>query len=334
MRNHKPLSKRTFHLSSHSSALLILLLTITACFVSIALTTANTAKAAGIVSSLELAKLETTKVQTGEANTENDGSVAAAIDHVQDLADILSSEEEEALREECSFIGEAQEIDIIILTTDYTKDTRKAYLEEFYDSHDDVLSDAVLILVDMDPDNRGVEIQGYGQCEFSISDDRIEAILDEIVPYLSDGDYYNAFSAYIYKVDNYMSMEVGSNYVHTEEDNLNYNENYYEDAQAEEVSFLDLTLFNLLIAAVVGGISVGIMALTTIFSKSKMTTNGNTYINAKNSRVLGHWDRYIRTTTTRTPKPQNNNPHNGGSGFGGGGVSGSGHSHSGGGRSF
>lgn len=265
-------------------------------------------------------------------------SAQADINHVQDEADILTDEEEAHLRDECAYVGEAQEIDLIILTTDHTSDSRKVYLEDFYDIHYPQITDAVLILVDMDPNNRGVEIQAYGQCEFSISDDRIERILDQIVPYLSDGAYYDAFHNYIDLVDNYMSMEATSDYVHTEEDNekyvednIYYPEDYTQSEAYKKEIFKQKTLFNLLIGAVVGAVSVGIMLIN---SKGKITVNSNTYRDPKNTRLLGHWDRYIRTTTTRTRKPENNNNHGGGGGFGGGGISAGGHSHSGGGRGF
>lgn len=254
----------------------------------------------------------------------------ADIDHVQDLADILTDDEEASLREECTFYGDWNEIDIFILTTNSVPENRKLYIEEFYDAHDDILTDAVLILVNMDPDDRGVEIQGYGQCEFSISDDRIDHMLDEVVPYLSDGDYYNAFYCYIKEVDYYMSIEATSDYVHTEQDNINYDEYYAEN---EELTAVDYIIFNLMVAAGVGAVSVLVMV---IFSKlgsgGGITTDRNTYMDTGSSRVLGHWDRYIRTTTSRVRKPKENN--NGGSSFRGGGVSGGGHSHSGGGRSF
>lgn len=291
----------------------------------------ESASACTIWSSVNTVKLETANTET--VNTEaaaESGFTAADIEHVQDLADILTDEEEASLQEECISVGENNEIDILILTTDSVPVNRKVYLEDFYDANDTVLTDAVLILVNMEPDNRGVEIQGYGQCEFSISDDRIEQILDEIVPYLSDGDYYGAFSSYINEVDHYMSIEATSDYVHTEQDNLNYNENYYEDAHPDKGELLrKKTLFNLLIAVIAGAVSVSVML---IHSKGEITVNSNTYLDPKNSRLLGHWDRYIRTTTTRVRKPQNNNSSGGFSG--GGGVSSGGHSHSGGGRSF
>ena len=252
---------------------------------------------------------------------------AADIDHVQDLADILTADEEESLREECISIGDLNEIDIFILTTNSVPENRKVYIEEFYDTHDDVLTDAVILLINMDPDKRGAEIQGYGQCEFSISDDRIELILDEIIPYLSDGDYFGAFSSYIYEVDYYMSIEATSDYVHTEADNEYYNENYNE----EPLTHGDYIIFNLFVSVIVGAVSVLIMVIVNAFSRGKVTTNRNTYMDTSNSRVLGHWDRYIRTTTTRTRKPKDNGGHSSGLG---GGVSSGGHSHSGGGRSF
>lgn len=253
---------------------------------------------------------------------------AADIDHVQDLADILTEEEEESLRQECISVGDLNEIDIFILTTDSVPENRKLYIEDFYDTHDDILTDAVLLLVNMDPEKRGVEIQGYGQCEFSLSDDRIDVILDNIVPYLSDGDYFNAFFSYIYEVDHYMSIEATSDYVHTEADNEYYDENYNE----EPLTHTDYIIFNLFVSVIVGAVSVLIVIIVNAVSRGSITTNRNTYMDTSNSRVLGHWDRYIRTTTTRTPKPKDNG--GGHSSHLGGGVSSGGHSHSGGGRSF
>ena len=259
---------------------------------------------------------------------------AADIDHVQDLADILTDDEEETLRQECISVGDLNEIDIFILTTDSVPENRKLYIENFYDTHDDVLTDAVLLLVNMDPDKRGVEMQGYGQCEFSLSDDRISSLLDNIVPYLSDEDYFGAFSTYINEVDYYMSIEATSDYVHTEADNEYYNENYNEEIMTP----VDYIIGNLIFASFIGGALTIIILIVNAFSRllgGFASTDRTTYMDTSNSRVLGHWDRYIRTTTTKRRKPKDND--NGGAGHSshiGGGVSSGGHSHSGGGRSF
>ena len=256
---------------------------------------------------------------------------AADIDHVQDLADILTDDEEAKLREDCISYSDLNEIDIFILTTNSVPKNRKVYIEDFYDSHDDILTDAVFVLVNMDPDARGVEMQGYGQCEFSLSDDRIDNVLDGIVPYLSDGAYYDAFCYYLQEVDYYMSIEATSDYVHTEQDNINYDEYYAEEVELTPFEYI---IFNLIIAAGAGGVFTLIIVIISLFRRGgSVTTNRNTYMDVSNSRVLGHWDRYIRTTTTRRRKPKDDD-NDRGSSFIGGGVSSGGNSHSGGGRSF
>lgn len=275
--------------------------------------------------------IEETRFSNIKKNSENEfineTDVWTAMEYIQDEADILTDAEEAELWASCMSTSKENDISIFILTTNSVPTNRKLYIEDFYDTNvNSILTDSVIILVNMDPNNRGVEIQGYGLCEFSISDDRIEKILDEIVPFLSAGEYYGAFSTYIFEVDKYMSIEATSDYVHTEEDNLNYNENYYYEEETGS-SFV----FNLLISA---GIAAIIVIIMLVNSKGKVTVNRNTYMDPKTSRLLGHWDRYIRTTTTKRRKPQENHSSGGGSRGGGGGVSRGGHSHSGGGRSF
>ena len=257
----------------------------------------------------------------------NETNIWTSIKYIQDEANVLTDAEEAELWANCMSISKKHDISIFILTTNSVPTNRKLYIEDFYDTNiNSILVDSIIILVNMDRNNRGVEIQGYGLCEFWISDDRIEIILDKIVTFLSASEYYGAFSTYISEVDKYMALEPASNSIHTEEDNLNYSENYYNETKIKGM-FLGV-LFNLLISTVIAGIIVMIMVIN---SKGKVTVNQNTYLDPKSSRVLGHWDRYIRTTVTKKPKPKENNNS---TSRGGGGRSSGGHSHSGGGRSF
>lgn len=251
----------------------------------------------------------------------------ADITHVSDDAGLFTETEVDDLEAQCIQVSEANDINAIILTINGTEKTRKQYIEDYYDSMDTVLSDAVIMLIDMDSENRGIEMQGYGNCEFTLSDDRIESVLDDVVGYLQDGDYYNAMLTYLEDVDYYSNLAPSTTYQHTEADNQNYNENYYEESQ--NPSFVSVSLRNLLIAVVIGAIVVFIMAFN---SGGRMTADQGDYIDAAHSRILGQYDRYIHTTTTRRPKPKPQSSSGGG--FGGGGVSAGGHSHSGGGRSF
>lgn len=259
-------------------------------------------------------------------------ALASEVTHVTDDAAIFTDTEREDLETQCISVSEKNSIDVIILTITGTDLTRKQYLEDYYDSQDTVLSDAVLLLLNMDPDDRGIEIQGYGSCEYSVSDDRVESIIDDIYSDLKDGAYYDAMQLFLEDVDYYVNLAPTSTYQHTEQDNQNYNENYYEDYQNADkpVDVVGISLRNLLIAVVIGGVTVFIMAYN---SGGRMTASQSAYLDSSHSRILGKYDRYINTTTTRRQKPKP--PPDSGSGFGGGGgVSSGGHSHSGGGRSF
>lgn len=256
---------------------------------------------------------------------------ASEVTHVTDDAAIFTDTEKADLEEECKQFYENNNVDVVILTTNRIDVTRKQYIEDYYDSMDIVLSDAVILLINMDPNDRGVELQGYGDCEFTLSDDRVEAVLDVIVPYLSDGAYYDSMTVFLQEVDYYVNLDPTTTYQHTEQDNQNYNEDYYADSQSADSgsSFATKSLRNLGIAVVIAVVIVFIMAYN---SGGRMTAGQGVYLDASHSRILGQYDHYIRTTTTRVPKPKPQN--NSGGGFGGGGVSSGGHSHSGGGRSF
>lgn len=264
---------------------------------------------------------------------------ASDLPYLYDDAKILTSTQQEDLEAFCKNVSIKNSIDVFILTEPKLKVTRKEYIEDFYDKLYDEkgITDATLVLINMDPSNRGIELQGYGQCEFNLSEDRIEVILDAMMPDLADGNYFDALSVYVDKVDYYMNTSPTTYYQHTEEDNRAYdsdltNEDNYYVTQTKQ-NFLVVTGRNLLIAFVIGGVVVGIMAYN---SGGKNTTSPGTYLSPQSRGVIGRWDRYLHTTTTKHRKPQDTNNHTGGGGsfHAGGGVSSGGHSHSGGGRSF
>lgn len=244
------------------------------------------------------------------------------VKNVYDNASLLNDEELSQLDSQCQTVNDARNINIVILIADSINGNRKQYLEDYYDGHRPALSDAVLLLLNMDKNDRGIEIQGYGSCEFYLSDDRINLILDDMMPYLKDGEYFDALEFFISQTDSYMGQEPTTHYKHTEADNQAYNE--ANGVNPDEDSFAKRTLIHLGIALFIGAVSVAVMAY---HSSGRNTTSQSTYLDANNSRILGRWDRYLRTTTTRRRKPEQNHSS-------GGGVSSGGSSHSGGGRSF
>lgn len=266
---------------------------------------------------------------------------------VFDYYELFSEKEVKKLEEVSKKYSEEGKVDIVVITTDdLSGKSRLEYLEDCYDEYgfgyEQEYGTAVLLLLNMDPDDRGIEIQGYGDAENYIHNDRIEHILDDVVPLLQDKEYYKAMETYMKQVAYYMNEEKGVNTspVVGEKGSGNYHgeasvdgpSNYYGE---KEENILNNVLVQLGIAVVIGVIAVGIMAY---HSSGRVTVTGRTYLDEQNSRVLASRDDYIRTTTTRVRKPSNDNNNSGGGGgirsSGGGGVSSGGNSHSGGGRSF
>mgnify|MGYP000850247751 FL=1 len=269
---------------------------------------------------------------------------------VYDYYGLFSDKEIENLENQSKEYGEKGKVDIVIITTDdLLGKSRQEYLEDFYDEHgfgyEEEFGTAALLLINMDPSDRGVEIQGYGDAENYLHNDRIEHVLDDIVPMLSNGEYYKAMKEYMKQVAYYMSEEKGVNTSPIVGEKGSGH--YYGEASVDgpsnyygEENILNNVMVQLGIALVIGAVAVGIMAY---HSSGRVTVTSRTYLDEQNSRVVASRDDYIRTTTTRVKKPSNNNNtgggirSNGGGGIrssGGGGVSSGGHSHSGGGRSF
>ena len=245
---------------------------------------------------------------------------------IYDNGELLTSEEAESLETTALELGEKHNTDIYILTDeDSDGKSRKKYMEDFADEKE--VTNATILFVNMEPGNRGVELQNYGNNEDMITDSRIEYILGEVTPYLSEGDFYQAFQTFLREADYYLDTDPKEDTsIHAPNDDYTSSDKYYEDENSVDSPATEI-LIQLIISLIIGGIAVGIMAY---HSGGRVTVNERTYLDASHSKVLARRDDYIRTTTTKRRKPVNNNH----STSGGSGVSSGGRSHNGGGRSF
>ncbi|WOO34976.1 TPM domain-containing protein [Anaerocolumna sp. AGMB13020] len=321
--------------------LFIALLTVTLLSPMTVMASADKTTKASAASEEESAAAETVTDAQAESGTENKKQ------YLFDNYGLFTEKEADSLKAACLEYSEEAKADIIMITTS-TLDGKTAqnYMEDFYDEmkfgYDKEYGDTVMLLVNMEENNRWVEIQGYGQAEYYVNNDRIEYMLDDITKILKNGEYRDAFLEFAKQSAYYMNESKGvketpasgntnsngstgsGNYG---ESSYNGPSNYYGE---KEENPLYNTVVQLVIALVIGGISVGVMAAN---SGGRMTAQGRTYLDEGRSGLTDHRDDYLRTTTTRVKKPTNDN-NSGGRSSGGGGVSSGGHSHSGGGRSF
>lgn len=242
--------------------------------------------------------------------------------HIIDDAGVLSTSEIESLNALSIELGKKAGIEIYVLTHN---NPSAPYGERYLENYNDQLPDTDRVLLLIDFYNSEVFIQGYGQAETYIHSKRIDVILDQITPYLSDGDYTDALERYMQLSADYMADDSELNYDH----NYNYN---YDPTKPKQNPLYNIWV-QIAISLGVGAIAVGIMAYQ---SSGRMTTSGSTYMNQNQNGLIGRRDVYLRTTVSKVRKPKENNNSGGNFNSGGfrGGTSSGGRSHSSGSRKF
>lgn len=221
---------------------------------------------------------------------------ASVSDNVKlyDNAGLLTSKEADDITAQLNKVSQKYDCDIMIITIEGLDGygDRDSYIRDFASQHN-VLDDYVILLVDMDSFNRGLTISTNGLCRKKMNGTLCERTYKSIKSNMSNKKYHDAFSSFLSKTDRYLSK---------------FSRVYAVFTPSE-----------LLITSVVS-LLIGFIAVFAMMQNvgGRDTTNGSTYLNPLNSRVLVRRDQYIRTSITKVPKPKDNGNHNGGSGGGGG----------------
>lgn len=224
-----------------------------------------------------------------------------------DHAHLLTAKEAADLQSLSSKLGQERNTALLIITVNGTDGkTLQKYVEDFYDAedpgYDKPHGNTAILAIDMQ--QRDVYLAGFQKAEQYLDGGRLDQIRHKITPDLSDGHYFQAFSAFIQTSYDYMGYEPGVN--------------------PENILFK--WWVQLIAALVVAGVAVLLMVIR---SGGRVTVNAQTYLDRNQSRVLSQYDQFVRETVTRTKKPENNTKSGGG-----GGVTGGGYSHSGSGGKF
>jgi uncharacterized protein len=181
------------------------------------------------------------------------------------------------------------------------------YMGDFFDTWAVENGQENAVLLTMNIATRDVYLAGFGTAETTLDNQRVNMVLDRIIPDMQRGDYAGAFRETVTTSSRYMEFRPGVN--------------------PENIFFK--TWFQLAVALLLGGIVVGSMLYN---SGGRVTTTAGTYFDGDNSRVTGKLDQFRNKTVSRRRVPKKSS--GGGGGFGGGGVTGGGRSFSGGGRKF
>ncbi|CEG23735.1 hypothetical protein BN1080_02739 [Planococcus massiliensis] len=237
------------------------------------------------------------------------GSAVFAVEpHIYDNAGLLTEREIVELEALAAELSEKQDADFLFLTTDSTDgQSIISYMGDFFDdwAEENNQENAVLLTIDMG--SREVYLAGFGTAETKLDNDRVQQVLDRIMPYMGAGDYGGAFRETVTTASRYMEFRPGAN----------------------PESIIHKLWFQAGVPLLAAAVIVGSMVMN---AGGRVTTTARTYVDGTNTRVRSQQDRFRNKTVSRRRVPKSNG---GGGGFGGGGgMTGGGRSFSGGGRSF
>ena len=245
-------------------------------------------------------------------------SNAAKKSRVIDQADVISRSDEKKLSEKVKDI-QNDKFDVVILTVrSLGGKSAQDYADDYYDNNDyglDSEKSGVLFLVSKGDRKYHISTKGAGIKAFT--DYGIGRVKDEIKPYLSDGEYFNACDEF---------LNITKDFVKAYKDGKPYdNDNPYN----EEIDYVILEVIALVISFVIALISVGIMRLKMNTAKPKGTASE--YVKKGSFKLTSEKDIFMYSNVTKTAKPKDNDNSAGGSTTH---TSSSGSEHGGGGGSF
>lgn len=277
-----------------------------------------------------------------------------SLPRVIDDADLLAGSEEMYLLAKFDEIADTQEFDVIIATVNTLEGkSPQEYAEDLYDYNDFGLGDkkdGILLLVSMEDRDVYISTTGLG---IELFGDGVwdESILNRIIPFLSNGEYYDAFLLYAslceihIMPDESVDLPDGYDGVIGYDDGFddNLDEEYYYDGDSGyyvpyDTGF-DFDMIQMIPVALIVGMVISLLIMLGFRSQLKSVRRKPTahdYQIPGSMQVTHQSDMYLYSHVSRTPKQTQNNNHSRGGGFSGGGVhvGSSGRSHGGGGGKF
>lgn len=202
---------------------------------------------------------------------------ASSGDYLADEAGLLGAGERSRLEDTLEELSEAWDLDVVVVTVDsLAGEDIQDYADDWYD-YGGYRPDGILLLVAMY--DREVAISTKGKAIDIFSDSRIDRILDDVAQYLSDEEYYEAFTCYADLCGEYIQSD-------------------------SEFSVGKSLLISVVIGFVVAFIATSVMKsqLKTVRAKSGATE----YVTQGSMKLTQSRDLYLYSNVSRVPRPKSN----------------------------
>lgn len=208
---------------------------------------------------------------------------ATSTQRVDDQAKLLSQEEINTLNDKIEKIQSKYNIDLAIVTTNNKQGkTIKQYTIDYYDNSN-LSDDAMVFAIAMDTREWYILSQGY--CVEVMHETRYDDVESAIIPSLTVGNYYYAFSSYINNIDSYFKQAT-------------------TNSNASNKQFDSSTV---ILGSFVAGPAIAFMILS--FHKRAHRSviakhHASDYLVPNSFSLDNRQDRFLYSNTTRTRKPE------------------------------
>lgn len=209
-----------------------------------------------------------------------------------DNAGLLSEDEYETVLEKLDTTSENLNFDIVVVTTDSVgSKTVTEYADDFYDYNGYGYGsdrDGAVLLISME--DRSWWISACGEGKYSLSKSKCDSIGEDIIEYLSEGDYENAFIEFAdccgRYVVNYRNGDADTDYSYGK----------------EPLSILAIPV-SLVIGFIIAFIVVAVMKGK--LKSVKFQTAADNYVKEGSMNITESRDLFLYRTVSRVAKPKN-----------------------------
>lgn len=129
--------------------------------------------------------------------------VHAANVYLVDDANLLTTTEAASLEKELEEISNRQGVDVVVVTMNSTNGQDVMDVADDYYDYGGYRDDGILLLISMEERDWWISTAGYGIT--AVTDARLEYMADSFLPYLSDGEYAQAFREYARLCDEFIT---------------------------------------------------------------------------------------------------------------------------------
>lgn len=208
--------------------------------------------------------------------------VFAGQSRVADNAGLLTEWEAEVLSAELDTISDQWSMDFVVVTTDSLEGkSAQAYADDYFDENGYGMGadySGVLLLLSME--DRDWAISTCGQAISTFTDYDQKQMMDTVLPYLSEGAYYEGFSAFATGCSEICQAE----------------------AEGDSFPFFVYLLISLVLGFIVALIATGVMKGK--LKSVRAQAAANNYLKQDSLQVTEARDLFLYRTVTRQPKPK------------------------------